>query len=84
MLGILATMVAYFFYLIAGCALIGAVVTQSIFFGKVGRIGLPMDFYRDPRQLKGFIIFTVLIFIGFFALVTGRSFELGHAPFLSH
>jgi hypothetical protein len=81
MQGFLATLVAYFFYLIAGCALIGAVVAQYAFFGKVGRIGLPMDFCRDPHQLKGFVIFAVSILIGSFALVTGRSFELGHGPF---
>ena len=54
---LLTIAVAYFFYLIAGCAFIGAAVMQYVFFGKVGRIGLPMDFYRDPRQLKGFLLF---------------------------
>jgi hypothetical protein len=72
--------VAYFFYLISGCAFIGAVVTQCVFFGKVGIIGLPIDFYRDSHQLKGFLLFGALIFIAFCALVIGRSFDLGHGP----
>jgi hypothetical protein len=79
MLGFSATIVAYFFYLIAGCAFIGAVVAQYVFFGRIGRINV--NSYPDPRQIKGFVIFAVLIFIGFFGLVAGGSFESGHGPF---
>jgi hypothetical protein len=76
-----ATAAAYFFYLIAACAFVGALVTQWIFFGKIGIIGLPIDFYRSPRQLKGFLLFGALISVAFCAAVIGRSIELGHSPF---
>jgi hypothetical protein len=76
----LVTVAAYLFYVIAACALIGAVVTQMVFFGKIGFIGGPVDFYRSPRQLKGFLLFAALLFIGGFALVIGRSIELGRLP----
>jgi hypothetical protein len=78
---LIAIAAAYVFYMIAACALIGALVTQYIYFGKIGRIGLPMDFHRAPRQFKGFLLFAALTFIFFCALVTGRSIEMGRLPF---
>jgi hypothetical protein len=80
-MALLVTAAAYFLYVISACALIGAAITQMVFFGKIGWIGGPADFYRSPHQLKGFLLFAALLFIGGFALVIGRSIELGRLPF---
>ena len=79
-MGLLAAAAAYFFYLIAGCAFIAAIVAQLFYFGKVSRI-LPADFYRSPRQLEGVLVFAAFSLIGFSTLIIGRSIDLGHLPF---
>jgi hypothetical protein len=78
-LSFLINVAVYVLYAIAVSAFFGAAVAQFAFFGKIGRIGLPPPIARS--QIKGCLIFGLLLFIGFLALVAGRSLDLGHSPF---
>jgi hypothetical protein len=88
--------VAIVFYVIAASAMCGAVVVQLKLISTAGlslptliwkpwkALGVmadPEKFFAPPGQIRRFVIFGLLLFTAFAALVTGRSIETGHSPF---
>ncbi|MGA9949798.1 MAG: hypothetical protein WBQ24_16235 [Xanthobacteraceae bacterium] len=86
----------YVLYAIAACALFGAIVAQIAFFAgmKISPVTLILKPWKalppladnrrafgPPGQIKKFLMFGLLLFISFLALVAGRSLDLGHPPF---
>ena len=87
---------AIVFYAIAASAMCGAVVVQLKLMSTAGlslptliwkpwkALGVmadPEKFFAPPGQIRRFVIFGLLLFTAFAAMVTGRSIELGHSPF---
>jgi hypothetical protein len=84
------------FYAIATCAMCGALVVQLRLMSTAGlslptliwkpwkALGVMADpgkFFAPPVQIRRFVIFGLLLFTAFAAMVTGRSIEVGHSPF---
>ncbi|WP_166297801.1 hypothetical protein [Bradyrhizobium sp. 2S1] len=85
-----------FFYTIAACAMCGATIVQAKFLKAAGlplpnlirRPWMGMAVMADHRrvfaasgQIKRFVIYGLLLFTAFAALVIGRSIQLDHSPF---
>ncbi|UGY01473.1 hypothetical protein [Bradyrhizobium quebecense] len=85
-----------FFYAIAACAMCGATIAQAKFIQAAGLplstfirrpwtgMALMADHrkvFAAPGPIKRFVIYGLLLFAAFAALVIGRSIQVGHSPF---